>query len=243
MQAQRTKSLRQLSCAALVLAAAPGALAEPWAWEGSTSLSTSVIDRGETLATLNNETSFTVSRAAPVGEIYGGLYRISPIGDDASAFDEEVDYTIGFAFEQNGIAFDASANYLTFPGSAADESLELAGEVSFDHTLAPAVAAFYDVTLDVYGVEASIAPSYEAGAWTVTGILRAGSVLSGDGDYSYGGIEGTIARALGDAFTLEGFARFEAADEANFASDIQNDGTFDPRTNGTTLGIRLTVQG
>ncbi|MFN3211699.1 MAG: hypothetical protein ACE37M_01220 [Henriciella sp.] len=79
-------------CAAMVLAGTPVATAEGWSAEASTSVSSGLIDRGESLATLNNETSVTLTRSLDLGDVYGGIYRITPLGSDASAFDEEVNF-------------------------------------------------------------------------------------------------------------------------------------------------------
>lgn len=185
--------IRGLCCTVLALAGSPLTLADPLGFEFSTSVSSGLIDRGETLATLNNETSFTLAQPLQFGEVYGSLYRISPIGGEANAFDEEVDYSIGFTFENGGISYDTSANYLTFPGSDEEASLELAVEIGFEQKLSPSLAAFYDVDAEVCGVEAAIGPAIEVGDWTLTGIVRGGFVSSDDEDYSYGGVEGVAA--------------------------------------------------
>jgi len=72
--------IRGLCCTVLALAGSPLTLADPLGFEFSTSVSSGLIDRGETLATLNNETSFTLAQPLQFGEVYGSLYRISPIG-------------------------------------------------------------------------------------------------------------------------------------------------------------------
>lgn len=231
-----------LASVAIFLAATPVITAEPLSVEASTSIASGLIDRGETLARLNNETDLTFIRAFDSADVYASIYRISPIGGDAGAFDEEVDYTIGVAFERSGLAFDASANYLTYPGSSEEPSLERAGEVAVEHTLSPSLAAFYDVDFDVYGLEAAIAPVHEHGQWDLTGIARAGWVSSDEGDYSYAGLEGVAARELSDALTLEAFARVEAADADNFVANVQNDQVTQTRAEGAVIGLRLILQ-
>ena len=235
--------IRGLCCTVLALAGSPLTLADPLGFEFSTSVSSGLIDRGETLATLNNETSFTLAQPLQFGEVYGSLYRISPIGGEANAFDEEVDYSIGFTFENGGISYDTSANYLTFPGSDEEASLELAVEIGFEQKLSPSLAAFYDVDAEVYGVEAAIGPAIEVGDWTLTGIVRGGFVSSDDEDYSYGGVEGLAARALSDHLTLEGFARVEAADADSFVSDVRNGAVTDTKKSGALVGVRFVVSG
>ena len=242
MDLRLASSAKRAIGAAVLLIAVPCAQAEPWAIEGSTSLSSGLIDRGETLATLNNETSFSLTRETDFGGVYAGLYRISPIGSEAGAFDEEVDFTIGMSFEQNGAAFDVSANYLTYPGSAEEKTLELAGEVGFDLPIAPSLAVFYDIDQDIYGAEAAVSPAVENGPWTLTGIARVGLVASDEADYSYGGLEGVISRQIDDAFAVEGFARIEAADADNFVATVRNDQVTETKSNGAVLGLRLNVQ-
>ncbi|MCR9194496.1 MAG: hypothetical protein NXH88_07175 [Hyphomonas sp.] len=110
--------------------------------EVSAGVSTLLIDRGESLATTNNELGLTISRKTSVGDVYASLYRITPLGGDARAFDEEVDYTIGFRGAFADVEYDLSANYLTFPGSAEETSLEIATEFAWNHKLNPGFATF-----------------------------------------------------------------------------------------------------
>lgn len=231
--------LRQLVCAVLVFFSLPLSFAENWGVEVSTGVSSNLIDRGETLATLNNETSVTVVRALNVGEVYGGIYRISPLGRDASAFDEEVDYTLGFAFEEGELAVDVSANYLTYPGSPEEPSIELALGLGYEHFLSPEVASFYDLDLEIYGLEAAVAPTYEWDDWLFTGIARAGAVSADGEDYTYAGIETIAARELWSNIGLEGFARFEVADADNFVSNVEGDQILETRSDGLAIGLRL----
>ncbi len=52
------------------------AQAEGTSVEVGTGFSTLLIDRGESLATTNNEFSLTVTQDTTIGGVYGGLYRI-----------------------------------------------------------------------------------------------------------------------------------------------------------------------
>lgn len=222
-------------------ATSQGATAQDVEFELGAGLSTQLIDRGESLATFNNELALGVSRATDFGAIYGALYRISPLGDEGEAFEEEVDYTLGLVFEGDGIAFDTSVNLLTFPGSAENSAIELAGELSWDEPLQPVLFSFYDLENDLFGAEASIIPlSVTSGEWTADLLVRGGFVASEELDYSYGGVEGLLARGFGDNAALELFARAEFADEDNFADDIQSGTVITNRGEGYAAGVRLT---
>lgn len=226
---------------AVILAAGPAA-ADPLELEASAGLSSMLIDRGETLATLNNEIELIAAKPTDWGGVYGALYRISPIGADTRAFDEEVDYTIGLYTELEHVALDVSANYLTFPGSSEEASLELGAELGFSHAWEPGLAAFYDVDLDVYGVEAFAGPSTDLGAWTLGVLGRAGFVSSDAGDYSYAGLESVAGRDLNRAVSLEAFIRLEAADEDTFADRVENGAVTAMTSQGAGIGVRLTAR-
>jgi hypothetical protein len=116
-----------------VVAMLGAAAAEPIEFEASAGFSSMLIDRGETLATLNNELDLSITQPMKTGSLYAGLYRITPLGEDRRAFDEEVDYTIGFSTAFETVTLDVSANYLTYPGSSEEASLELAAELGWGH--------------------------------------------------------------------------------------------------------------
>lgn len=217
------------------------AFADPIEIEASAGVSSMLIDRGETLATLNNELSLTVSKEVSSGSIYGALYRITPLGDDRSAFNEEVDYTLGFS-GGDMISYDISANYLTFPGSTDTASLELAAEFGIANDWSPTLATFYDVDLDIYGAEVSVGPTQNIGPWAIGLLVRSGFVSSDDVDYSYAGLEVTTARDLSEALGFEVFARAEMADEDTFSSQIRDRDITEFSQNGLGAGIRLTAR-
>lgn len=202
----------------LLLGSTGQAMADPIELEAGAGLSSMLIDRGETLAAFNNELEIIATQPTDWGGIYASVYRITPLGDDTSAFDEEVDYAIGFHTEIDGVGLDASAAYLTYPGSSEETTVELAAELIMPHAFEPGLAVFYDVDQEVYGAEAFAGPSTEIGVWTVGLLGRVGFVSSPDGDYSYAGLEGTAGRDLSEVLGLEAFVRLEAADEDTFAS-------------------------
>lgn len=238
----------RLSCKAAISALAllpvqQFAFADPVEFEASAGVSSMLIDRGETLAKFNNEISLTIAQPASLGTLYGSVYRITPLGDDKTAFDEEVDYTIGMSFEGDALSLDVSVNRLTFPGSTEDAATELVAEIGAAHMLNAALTTFYDVDADAFGSEASIAPSKDYGNWSLGLLLRGGFVSTGDGDYSYAGVETNASRALSDLMALEAFARFEFADEDNFVSRVDSGNVLETTAEGLAIGVRLTVSG
>lgn len=218
------------------------AQAEGTSVEVGTGFSTLLIDRGESLATTNNEFSLTVTQDTTIGGVYGGLYRISPIGGEARAFDEEMDYIVGIGGSAGGVAYDFSANYLTYPGSDEEASLELAAGFGWDHALQPGIAAFYDVDLDLHGAEVFIAPERSMGDWTAGLVLRGGYVGSEIGDYSYGGVEAILGRSLTEVIDFEGFVRLEATDQDTFASRVESGVVTEVSGEGAGLGFRLVAR-
>lgn len=206
-----------------------------------TGVSSKLIDRGESLADLNAEAAMTAEFDLGAGALYGSIYRITPLGDNDEAFAEEVDYTIGYAFEVGATSFDASANYLTYPGNNGDASLELAAFAEFDIALQPALIGFYDADFEDYGLELSAGPAWEIGDWSLRALGRIGFVSpgGGSGDYTYGGAELNAERALNEALSLGVFARVEAADEPTFADNFMQGEATNFRTDGAGLGITL----
>lgn len=202
---------------------------------------TSFIDRGEHISGPGFEAGIAVGTAFAGGEIYGALYRLTPVGDDQAAFADEFDYTVGYAFEGDGYAADVSANWLTFPGSNDEASLELAGELVLDESLTPTLIGFYDVDLEDWGLEFNIGPSWEAGVWSGYTIGRLGIVNPGDGSDGrpYYGVETGLARPLSKAAEIGGFARFEASDQDTFADEITNGEILSTQDNGLSIGIYL----
>lgn len=71
----------------LLLGSTGQAMADPIELEAGAGLSSMLIDRGETLAAFNNELEIIATQPTDWGGIYASVYRITPLGDDTSAFD------------------------------------------------------------------------------------------------------------------------------------------------------------
>tara|TARA_R110000803_G_scaffold178678_3_gene241093 strand:- start:8636 stop:9352 length:717 start_codon:yes stop_codon:yes gene_type:complete len=204
-------------------------------------MSSALLDRGEQIGGQTAE--FFAGAEASAGEmlLYATVYRLLPIGSDRSAFDNETDYSVGVIWEGQGYEADVSANWLTYPGEQAADSLELAASVSLDLPLAPGVAAFHDFHTDDWGLEVFGGPHWEQDAWTLYVLGRVGFVTLGDGSASrsYGGIETGAVRLLTDTVALGFQLRAEAADEDSFASAFGADGVTAWRATGTSVGVSL----
>jgi len=237
------KSHLTFMASALTILLTPCALAEPdIVVTLDAGLSTQLIDRGETLAMNNAETAITVETTLGNGALYGSIYRISPLGTDDEAFDEEVDYTIGYAFEGQGWAADVSANYLTYAGNNEDASLELAGFIELDTLFAPSLTAFYDADFEDFGAEAALTHAWEVGDFSPYAMVRAGFVTPKEGgDYTYGGVELGAEYPLSETLALSGFARFEAADEDTFAGRVSGGEVLTYRSEGSAIGVALSL--
>ena len=98
--------------------------ADPIELEATTSVSSSNIDRGETLALMNNETEIQFVKSTQLIDMSVGISRITPIGHDRSAFDDELSISIGAGVETSTRRADLSISYLSFPGSDAPPSIE-----------------------------------------------------------------------------------------------------------------------
>lgn len=206
-------------------------------------VSSSVIDRGEQIGPLTLEASAGLEADVSGATVYGAIYRLTPIGGDADAFDDETDYTIGVAWQGRGYTADVSANWLTYPGEAAGSSLELVGSVSLDAAYTPTITGFRDTRFDDWGLEISAGPTWEAGMWEIYALGRAGFVKPGDGSATrcYGGVEAGAARPITDAVAIGFFARAEIADEESFARRIDGGSVTESRNSGLAAGVSLSI--
>jgi hypothetical protein len=206
-------------------------------------VSSSLIDRGEHLALEVVEASFGAETIFRGATLYGSVYRILPFGEEQAEFDDEMDYSLGVAWDGAGYSADVSANWLTYPGEATEASLELAGSVTLDHAYAPTLAGFYDADLKDWGLEVSGGPEWAISDWTLYAIGRAGFVRPGDGSASrsYGGVEVGAARAISQAATLGIYARGEAADEDSFVRRTQSSAITEYGSTGFAAGIVLSL--
>lgn len=204
-------------------------------------VSSMVIDRGEQIGGPSFEVAVGAETGLGTGAVYGGLYRLTPFGDDQQAYADEFDYTIGYAWEGQGYAADVSANWLAYPGEGDEESLELFGELALDAPFNPVVMGFYDADFEDFGLEVTAGPEWEAAGLGWYAIGRAGFVEPGDGsaNRTYVGAEAGAAYPLTETAEIAAFARYEIADEESFADDIDNGVVTSFRNSGFAVGVVL----
>lgn len=204
-------------------------------------VSSSLIDRGEHLALEVLEATMGAEADFRGATVYGSVYRILPFGNVQAEFDDEMDYTLGVAWEGVGYSADVSANWLTYPGEDAEASLELAGAVTLDTAFSPTLAGFYDADFEDWGLEITAGPEWERGDWALYALGRAGFVKPGDGSSSrsYGGVEVGAARQISEATTLGFYARGEAASEDSFVRKTSGGVVTDMGGAGFAAGIVL----
>ena len=220
----------------LLLAGAAAANAEGPTLTLDAGMSSLLIDRGEQLAGPNLE----LAASAEFGGLFASMYRITPIGDDNEVFAEGVDYTIGYGFETDELAVVLAANWLTFPGSAGEATLELDAEVVLDTVWSPGVYAWTAPEFGDSGLEVFGGPKTDFGPGTVYGLGRAGAVFLDDGeDYTYFGLEAGALHPLGDAAEIAGFVRYEASSEDLFVDAIRDGEIETVRSDGVAVGVRL----
>ncbi|MEM5515797.1 hypothetical protein WNY37_02475 [Henriciella sp. AS95] len=201
-------------------------------------VSSSVIDRGEQIGGPSLQVAVGADWVIGPGEVYGALYRLTPLGQDQEAFADEFDYTLGYAWDGEGYAADISASWLTYPGLADEPSLELAGEIGLDAPLGPTIAAFYDTEFEDYGLEVTAGPEWDVGNWSSYMIARAGFVEPGDGSdtRTYGGFEIGAVRPVGETAEFGGYARMEFANQDSFADTVEGGNIVDVTDSGLAVG-------
>jgi hypothetical protein len=204
-------------------------------------MSSALLDRGEQIGGQTAEFYAGAEVDAGSALLYTTVYRLLPVGSDRNDYDNETDYTIGAIWEGRGYVADVSANWLTYPGEQAKETLELAATLTLDLPLEPGVAAYRDAHTDDWGMEAFGGPRWERGAWTFYALGRMGFVNIGDGSASrsYGGIETGAIRALSDTVAMGFVVRTEVADEEGFDVRTGADGVATGRNTGTALVVSL----
>lgn len=237
--------MRCLSFSALLLCLTPSlpAAAQEVTIGADIAVASALFDRGEQISGPAVEAGLAVATGFGGGELYGAIYRLTPVGSDQAAFADEFDYTIGYAWDADGYSADISANWLTFPGSSDEASLELAGELALDAALSPTLIGFYDVDLEDMGLELTMGPSWENGPWSGYALGRLGFVDPGDGSdgRNYYGVETGVSRPVSDSIEIGGFARYERSDQDTFADDIANGSIVSFRDDGISVGIYLSV--
>jgi hypothetical protein len=200
-------------------------------------------DRGEQIGREVLEIGAGVEVEVQEATVYGAFYRLLPVGAEQEAFDDEAGVTLGLAWHRHTYSADIAASHLTYPGEAADSSLELAGALSFHMPFAPTLTGFYDMDFEDWGLELAAGPDWELGEWTVYALGRAGFVHPGDGsaDRSYAGIELGAARPVSERVEFGLFARADTADEDSFAHDFEGGEIDTFRNSGVAAGISLSI--
>ena len=210
---------------------------------GEAAISSGLHDRGEQIGPLTLETELLLETTGAHGTLYGGLYRLTPIGADQAAFADETDYVIGYQFDIQGGSMDLTASWLTYPGTEDEESLELAASFTSDLPYSPALAVFHDATLGDFGAEVSAGPSWKSGAWDAYVLARAGFVDAGDesGGRSYAGLELGAARPLGQQAEIGLYARYDISDADSFAREINQGVVTEFASSGLAVGAVIGV--
>ncbi|MGB3626270.1 MAG: hypothetical protein WA989_10585 [Henriciella sp.] len=217
---------REFGALAVSLALPLSAWPEPVTLYADIGTSTIGIDRGEQISDTAVELNLGADFALEAGQLYVALYRLTPVGPYQSAYDDEVDYTAGFAWSGRGYEADVSANWLTYPGEESEPSLEVAGAIALDLPLAPELAGFVDADTNDRGLELTAGPHWQAGNWEFDLRGRVGLVEPGGGgaSRSYAGIEGAALYPLSRTVLLGTYIRAEWADQDSFVRRYDNAG-------------------
>jgi len=230
-----------LTAAALATSTAPMAEAQSRTVFGETRVSTSLHDRGEQLSAETLELMLGVEQSTSLGTAYATVYRIEPIGPSRQAFSSETDYSIGLIVEAERFSADVSANYLTYPGSDDEPSLELAASIDVDLIFDPNISLFHDAHTSDSGVQVSAGPSRQLGGWDASARVLAGLVSLGDGspNRTYGGVQVSGTRQLTRNLALGMHASIDTADRNTLSADVRRGHIQSMKRHGLSAGISL----
>ena len=232
--------MRILCLLAGLACVAPSALAAPLSFYAESNLGTALIDRGEQLAEEVNETPLGVELGVGAGTVFADVYRITPLGNRDDLFTEEVDYTLGYAFEAAGSGITVGGSWLTYPGTNETESLELFSEIGLPAPFDPVVAAFYDTEFEDYGLEATAGTSIDVLGLTLYGIGRIGAVEPGEGEgWTYYGAEFGAERELVGGLGAYARLRLEQSSEDTFFTSTDAP-VLSPDNGGVAFTLGLT---
>lgn len=204
-------------------------------------VSNMLIDRGEQLSAEALEFAVTLEQSVDAYTVYLSGYLINPIGDDADAFEQEIDYTVGAAWSGSGYTVDVSANWLTYPDTTSDNSVEIATEFALNAPLSPALLAFYDTKSEDWGIALEAGPRYSFDTWELYTIGRVGVVEFNDATPSrfYAGAEAGVSMSVRDNTSVELYARYEQADSHTFVKQTSNGIPASYARSGVAFGLRL----
>ena len=205
-------------------------------------VSNMLIDRGEQIGERTLEVGAGIEAPFLSGAAYAGLYRLTPFGPQQDAFEDEFDYTVGYAWEGNAYTADFSANWLTYPGEESDASLELVAAVGFGLPFQPELLAFADAHTEDWGLELVAGPSWQLDQWELSALGRAGFIDPDIGtSRSYGGFELNAAYALSGVAAIGGYLRAEWGDEASFVDVYTRGRGSEFSSSGVAVGVSLSL--
>lgn len=201
-------------------------------------------DRGEQLSAETLELLAGLEQSTAFGAVYATIYRIQPLDGAASPFSEETDYSVGLFVDESGYSLDLSANWLTYPGSSDDSSLELVAALDLHVWAKPHIMMFHDVHTDDAGVEVSAGPDWEFAEWKTHIRARLGSVRLGDGSpgRTYAGLEFSAERALSRSSDLSVFVSYDVSSRETLSAEIRAGEITRLRQQGVAAGVSVATR-
>jgi hypothetical protein len=206
--------------------------------------STALHDRGEQLSAETLELLAGLEQSISFGAVYATMYRIQPLDGAASPFTEETDYSVGLVVDDSAYSLDLSANWLTYPGSGDDSSLELVAALDLHVWAKPHIMMFHDVHTDDAGVEVSVGPDWEFAEWKTLIRARLGSVRLGDGSpgRTYAGLEFSAERALSKSSDLGVFVAYDASSRKTLSAETRAGEITGFRSRGIAAGVSVSTR-
>lgn len=206
--------------------------------------SSALHDRGEQLSAETLELLVGLEQSTAFGAVYATMYRIQPQDGSASPFNEETDYSVGLVVDDSAYSLDLSANWLTYPGSSDDSSLELVAALDLHVWAKPLIMMFHDVHTDDAGVEVSAGPDWEFAEWKTHIRARLGSVRLGDESpgRTYAGLEFSAERALSSSSDLSVFVSYDVSSRETLSAETRAGEITRLRQQGVAAGVSVATR-
>jgi hypothetical protein len=236
----RTAILMGLSA---VLSAGQVSAEPPLSWTLEMSAGSSKIDKGGEKTEAFVDGGLAVAAAFGKGEAFAAVYRITTVGDRREFFDDELEFSLGYARPLSTCAWELAVTSVSVPGDSEPDEMEFSGAVEFNTLFSPTVETLYNATAKETGIAISAGHQWEFDRWTLGTQAAFGYLtVKDDEPLAYGALRATADYTLLDTITIGSFVELGTSDTDGFLTKVNSGGLPDRATSGIAFGITLIVE-